>query len=251
MILLSEIEKDVDLILWSIQASGIIRYMDQFHWQDETKRTREALAIDRRHANGTSVPRSESVADHSWHMADIAMLLAPRFPELDLKRCLELAIIHDKLEIIMGDYDPMGTDGTGQNAHAFNADKKKDKDAVERQAMQTYLAKVHAAARAHQADLLSDVIEVRTPESHFVKALDRLQPLAYIILRKNGVMTDAHLEFSLRHLLTTCCTHFPPLLPYFDHMIRLLLQSIADERRVTLDSLYQQFRDVMAQAVAA
>lgn len=47
---------------------------------------------------------AESVADHSWGMAMLALVLCP--PDLDLATVLRLALIHDLPEVRVGDLTP-------------------------------------------------------------------------------------------------------------------------------------------------
>ncbi len=51
----------------------------------------------------TSAGRRESVAEHSWRLALMALVLEPAFPDLDMARVLKLCIIHDLGEAIGGD----------------------------------------------------------------------------------------------------------------------------------------------------
>jgi putative hydrolase of HD superfamily len=51
------------------------------------------------------VPRYESVADHSWRVAALSLLLAGR-KDVDLNKCLPMALIHDIAESIVGDIPP-------------------------------------------------------------------------------------------------------------------------------------------------
>ena len=53
----------------------------------------------------TAPGRQESVADHSWRMALMALLLSqePEFQELDLDRVIRMCLIHDLGEAFTGD----------------------------------------------------------------------------------------------------------------------------------------------------
>ena len=108
-----EVDRDVDSILWSARLNDIYRYSHQRFWEKETRELEIATNIQ-------GVPRLESVSEHSWHLADIALLIFHRFQPLDLGKCISLAVLHDKLEIITGDKNPVGRDGTGKSTHAFN-----------------------------------------------------------------------------------------------------------------------------------
>ena len=49
-------------------------------------------------------PDAESVADHSWSVSLLAVLLCP--PELDREKLLIMAILHDLAEVRVGDITP-------------------------------------------------------------------------------------------------------------------------------------------------
>ena len=45
----------------------------------------------------------ESVAEHTFHVSTLVWALAPEVPDLDAHRALELALIHDLVEVRTGD----------------------------------------------------------------------------------------------------------------------------------------------------
>jgi 5'-deoxynucleotidase YfbR-like HD superfamily hydrolase len=45
----------------------------------------------------------ESVAEHSWHLAALALLLRPYYPELNFGKVLTMALFHDLGEVVNGD----------------------------------------------------------------------------------------------------------------------------------------------------
>jgi putative hydrolase of HD superfamily len=51
----------------------------------------------------SSQGRPESVAEHSWRLALLALLVAPHLGQLDRRKLLELAIVHDLGEAFTGD----------------------------------------------------------------------------------------------------------------------------------------------------
>ncbi len=51
----------------------------------------------------TSSGRQESVPEHSWRMAVFALALEKEFPEINIQRVIELAVVHDFGEIYEGD----------------------------------------------------------------------------------------------------------------------------------------------------
>src|ERR1700686_1208986 len=135
----ADVETDIDLILWSVRLASIRRYFHQPFWKEETTDAEYADRIE-------SYPRLESVAEHSWHVADIVLLLAPHFPILNVSRCAQLAILHDKLEIITGDLSPLDRSGTGASTHAFNENKQVVKLVSEEEALELYLRRLCPSA---------------------------------------------------------------------------------------------------------
>jgi len=62
----------------------------------------EKLKCNTRHS-WTSTGRQESVADHSWRAAVMALLLADEFPGVDINKVVKMCLIHDFGEAITGD----------------------------------------------------------------------------------------------------------------------------------------------------
>lgn len=98
------------------------------------------------------VENPESVAAHSWGMALLAIETCP--PELDLLRVMELCVLHDLAEVVVGDITPH--DGVS----------KAEKQRLEREAIQRFGEKAVAAFEEYEAQ--------ETAESRFVKKLDKL-----------------------------------------------------------------------------
>lgn len=221
----NSISKDIDLILWSANLTVIRRYYDMRFWEQETEE-------ERRIASANNGLRLESVADHSWHLCDSILLLAPRFPELNIEKCLKLAVLHDKLEIIIGDISPMGKSGTGADGTAYNAGLLDAKKRAEIRALEDYLSMLPETISVEQEKLLRDYLNESGVEAHFVKAVDRLQVYAWLIRKKHGDMTNQHITFSLRYLRKGICK-FPSLLVYCDEFEDRLLDLVARKRQTS------------------
>lgn len=109
------------------------------------------------------VNEPESVAEHSFHVATLVWALAADEPAVDAHRALELALVHDMVEVRTGDL-PMTA------ARYFGSEVKAN---AERAALQELLAPLGARGLACAAE-----IEAReTVEARFVKACDKLQLL--------------------------------------------------------------------------
>ena len=108
------------------------------------------------------IPDPESVASHSWGVALLVLLLSP--PHLNKERMLELALIHDLPEVIVGDITP------------HDNITKQEKQHREAQAAATLLP-------PHLLRIWKEYEENQTEEAKFVHMLDKLdmalQAIAY------------------------------------------------------------------------
>jgi len=113
--------------------------------------------------------RQENDAEHSWHVAVMAMLLAEHAaePNLDVGRAIRMLLVHDLVEIDAGD--------TFAYNEAGNADKlQREQRAAER------IFNLLPPDQAAQVRQLWDEFEARqTAEAKYAAALDRLQPLMH------------------------------------------------------------------------
>ncbi len=104
------------------------------------------------------VDHPESVADHSWGMCLLILILCP--PELNKQKCLEFAIVHDLAESITGDYVPSDNISS------------QEKYELEFQAMQ----KISEQTNCPQLlNLFCEYERRDTPEAVFVKKMDKLE----------------------------------------------------------------------------
>jgi putative hydrolase of HD superfamily len=225
---------DIDMILWSMKLCSIRRYFHQRFWETETLEAEYADRIE-------SMPRLETVAEHSWHVADIVLLLGGHFPELNSDRCTQLAILHDKMEITTGDKNPVGRDGTGRSTHAFNAQRKLSKAAAERAAIDLYLSRLRPSAREKQADGFLELLQGETPEANFVKAVDKLQSFAFVLVKKRGELSNKHLEFTLRYSQKVIL-YFPPLVVHYMELRSRLMLQVARRRNCSVAYLEEWFK---------
>jgi 5'-deoxynucleotidase YfbR-like HD superfamily hydrolase len=226
---LSDIICDIDAILMAFKLQSVRRYYGQVHWSDET--------LSARHADSAEPDlKLENVAAHSWHVADAAMILAPHFADLDATRCLSLAILHDKLEMFTGDFDPVGRDGQGMTSHAFDGSARRKKLRQEYHALGEYLQTLRPSIRTVQEQLIKDALGAQSQEARFVRAVDKLQALAFVIAKKAGVMSDEHLIFTLRYSRKSV-EYFPRLRIHYALMLEKLLDSVASQRNAARDCL--------------
>lgn len=109
------------------------------------------------------VQNAESVADHTFSLSVLALVLSKHHPEqLDREKCLAMALVHDLAESIVGDITPH--DGIS------NEDKQ-----------QRELKTMNDIADLMDDDeillLWQEYEAAKTPEAGFVKSLDKLETL--------------------------------------------------------------------------
>ena len=110
---------------------------------------------------GIDPDNCETVAEHTFGNAMLCLMLAPRYPELDMLRVLQMALIHDVGEAYVGDITP--TDKVAPEA----------KKAMEADAMDKIFTKLPGGQ-----DLIAIWQEYEaqdSPEAKFVKQIDRLE----------------------------------------------------------------------------
>jgi putative hydrolase of HD superfamily len=136
-------------------------------------RAAEALKITPR-SGWTSAGERESVAEHTWRLCLMALVLAPEFPEVDFARLVRICIVHDLGEAIGGDIP-------APEQAALAAGKAAD----ERRDLMTLLAPLPAARRDEIAALWDEYEAAATPEAQLAKALDKLETILQHTQGKN------------------------------------------------------------------
>jgi 5'-deoxynucleotidase YfbR-like HD superfamily hydrolase len=227
-----DIDRDIDVIIWSMGLHNIRRYFHQRFWEEETRASEFASRIE-------PLPRLESVSDHSWHIAFICNLLGPRHENLDQTKVLRLAVLHDILEIIVGDQSPIGRDGTGRSTHAFNERVAQQRSATEEAAVAFYVDRLPPDAVEEQRSLLDDYRGAQSQEARFVKCVDKMQTLAFVLIKKSGDMEDKHIRFTLNYS-EKGISYFPALEDHFRNLQVRILESVAAWRQTSVAELRTQ-----------
>jgi putative hydrolase of HD superfamily len=110
--------------------------------------------------------RLENSAEHSWHLAVMAMLLGDHANgDVDLERVLCMLLVHDLVEIDAGD------------TFAFDAGANVDKMERETRAAERIFGILPDDQSTRLRALWDEFEEAQTVEARFANALDRLQGL--------------------------------------------------------------------------
>lgn len=152
----------------------------------------------------------ENDAEHSWHVALMAVLLGEYAadPDVDLLRVVKMLLVHDLVEIDAGDtlcYDVEGNRTKGERERAA-ADR---------------IFNILPADQAAEVRALWDEFEARqSPDARFAASLDRLQPMLHNYYtagrawREHGITADRVLERN-RHMAEGA----PTLWEYAEKMV--------------------------------
>lgn len=109
------------------------------------------------------IPNPESVADHSFRVAILALFLAKDLG-LDESKVVKMAVIHDMAEAVIGDIVTQKGTTVLPNLES--------KLATERSALKTILSSIGAEKFL---ELFDEYSEKSTPEAQFVHELDKLE----------------------------------------------------------------------------
>jgi putative hydrolase of HD superfamily len=119
----------------------------------------------------TSKGRQESVAEHTWRLALMALLVAPQFPDVDFARLVKICLVHDLGEAIGGDVP------APEQARRRSAGASTGKGADERRDLLTLLEPLPRALREEITMLWDEYEAARSPEAKLAKALDKLETI--------------------------------------------------------------------------
>ncbi|HEX2780256.1 MAG TPA: HD domain-containing protein [Gemmatimonadaceae bacterium] len=124
--------------------------------------------------------RLENSAEHSWHLALAALVLADHAPpEVDVARVMRMVVVHDLVEIDAGD------------TFAYDAGANVGRVERERLAADRLFGLLPDAQRDELRALWDEFEEGATPTARFALALDRLEPLL-VNDRANGGSWRVH-----------------------------------------------------------
>lgn len=123
----------------------------------------DALKKVERKTRTISSGRRENSAEHSWHLAVMAMVLADTAnSDIDLNKVIKMLLVHDLPEVYAGD--------------VFIYDRTGDHTAEERAAARKLFALLPENLQQQFHDLWEEFEAGETEEAKFAQALDRFQP---------------------------------------------------------------------------
>lgn len=127
--------------------------------------------------------RRENSAEHSWHIALAAMVLAEHSNvEVDLLRVMKMLLMHDIVEIDAGD------------TFAFDMNGKATQQERENRAAERLFGLLPAPQRAEFLALWAEFEAGESQEAKFAAALDRLFPALQNYANQGGTWREARLH---------------------------------------------------------
>ena len=168
-------------------------------------RAAEALKTATR-SGWTSAGDRESVAEHTWRLCLMALVLHPSFPDVDFARLVKICIIHDLGEAIGGD---VPAPEQARRAGSKSADERRDLLAL--------LAPLPDNLREEITELWDEYETARTPEAKLAKALDKLETILQHTQGRNPADFDYRFNLSYGRQFTR------------DHPVLEALRALLDE----------------------
>ena len=119
--------------------------------------------------------RRENDAEHSWHIAVMALLFSEYATEpVDVARAAKMCVVHDLIEIYAGD------------TFAYDLEANKGKAEREAAAADKLFAQLPAEQGAEIRSLWEEFDAMNTPDSKYAACMDRLQPFLH------NTLTEGH-----------------------------------------------------------
>ncbi len=161
----------------------IERYKGQFYWKDYPQ-----------------LERYESVADHSWRLALLVLVVSDRLSQkLAIEKALKMALVHDIAEIIAGDAHPMGSDGTGKDTYYSKKELAEEKYQRERDAAGELFGMLPEKERNSLLSLWLEYEKKDCFEAKVVKALDVIECMLQVLEYRKGYMFRKHQTFTIEY----------------------------------------------------
>lgn len=166
----------------------------------------------------TDGSRRENTAEHSWHLALCAMVLAEHANQpVDVNRVVRMLLVHDLVEIDAGDTFIY---------QAMDPVHRAAQEVRERAAADRVFGLLPPDQGAALRDLWDEFERLQTPEAKFAKAVDRLEPMLLNDASGGGSWRRHAIDPSQTHALVDAqMVAGSPVLASFAH--RLIDQAAA------------------------
>jgi putative hydrolase of HD superfamily len=128
--------------------------------------------------------RNENDAEHSWHLAMMAMVLAEHANEkVDIQKVVKMLLIHDIVEIDSGDVFLYDTTANHNNTEE------------ERKAAERIFGLLPLQQKEEFIAVWEEFEEGQTPEAMFAKSMDRLEPVLQNVSNQGGTWAEFDVKY--------------------------------------------------------
>ncbi len=133
----------------------------------------------------TSAGQQESVAEHTWRLCLMALVLRPAFPEIDFAKLVKICIIHDLGEAIHGDVS------APEQARRAAAGATTGKAEQERRDLLELVTPLPPVVRDEIMALWDEYEAAQSREARLAKGLDKLET----IMQHNQGLNPADFDY--------------------------------------------------------
>lgn len=143
-----------------------------------TSISRRTLLIDK--------SRRENDAEHSWHIAVMAILFKDYAPEgCDISKAVQMCIVHDLIEIYAGD------------TFAYDPTANLDKAEREANAADKLFSELPDNLGKEIRQLWEEFDSMKSPTAKYAAAMDRIQPFLHNTLTNGHTWKEGHPSVSM------------------------------------------------------
>jgi putative hydrolase of HD superfamily len=153
--------------------------------------------------------RGETSAEHSWHLALSALILKDLAgAEVDISRVAEMLLIHDLVEVVVGDVP------------IYDVDRRDAVAASEDAAAAEILGALPAPQSEELLTLWREFEAAETDEARFARAVDRFQPVLVHVAGDGSAWASRPVTVEEEHAIAAVVRGFwPPLADIVDVLI--------------------------------
>lgn len=132
--------------------------------------------------------RPENSGEHSWHLALYALVLADQAaPGVSIDRVIRMLLIHDLVEIDVGDVPIHSQNGTAHSSLATQAAEAKAADRI--------FGLLPGDLATDLRALWEEFEAADSPDARFAKSLDRVQPVMANLMSGGGTWKTYDVTF--------------------------------------------------------
>lgn len=132
--------------------------------------------------------RPENSGEHSWHLALYALVLADQAgPGVSIDRVIRMLLIHDLVEIDVGDVPIHSQNGAAHGSTETQAAEAKAADRI--------FGLLPSDLATDLRALWEEFEAAETPDARFAKSLDRVQPVMANLMSGGGTWASYNVTF--------------------------------------------------------